>query len=115
MSMRSLLPLLVLVAGAVQAQSVPTAPPAASDTWSRPAASSSAAASYGDSHGPLQAGEGSSGASHFKFKDHKSYQPERNAALEAAGKAGIGVGTQMDRNGRPAVSCAQTPMDPACR
>jgi hypothetical protein len=116
MSMRSLLPLLILVAGAVQAQSVPSAPPAASDSWSRPAAPASAAQAYGDDHAhPLRTDEGSSSGSHFKFKDRKSYEPARNAALEASGKAGVGMGTQMDRNGRPAVNCAQTPMDPSCR
>jgi hypothetical protein len=116
MSMRLLLPLLVLSAGAAQAQSVPTAPPAASDSWSRPAASASAAQAYGDDHAhPLRTDEGSSSGSHFKFKDRKSYEPARNAALEASGKAGVGMGTQMDRNGRPAVNCAQTPMDPSCR
>lgn len=116
MSMRLLLPLLVLSAGVAQAQSVPTAPPAASDSWSRPAASASAAQAYGDDHAhPLRTDEGSSSGSHFKFKDRKSYEPARNAALEASGKAGVGMGTQMDRNGRPAVNCAQTPMDPSCR
>ena len=114
MSMRLLfVSLLVIVAAGVDA-SAQTAP-AASDSWSRPASASSAAAqpSYGNGSG-LRESAGSSG-SHFKFKEKRDARPQTNAALEATGKAGVMGGNEVGRDGRPTVSCAQTPMDPACR
>ncbi|SEI50051.1 hypothetical protein [Frateuria terrea] len=100
----------LLAAGAAQAQSVPSAPPA-SDSWSKPAPASTAsyrsdAASPATEHGQ---------ASHFKFKDRRGPMPlPGNAAQEHSGSAGVGTVGAMDRNGRPAVNCPQTPMDPAC-
>lgn len=112
MSKRMLLvPLLVIVAAGapVSAQTAT----AASDSWSRPASASSTAPSYGNGSG-LHDAAGSSD-SHFKFKEQRDARPQRNAALEATGKAGVMGGNEIGRDGRPTVSCAQTPMDPACR
>jgi hypothetical protein len=96
----------LLAAGAVQAQ---TAPPAArSDSWSAPAPASTA--SYRSAAHAVQARPQ---ASHFKFKERRSpVELPGNAAQEHSGKAAV-MG-EVDRNGRPAVSCPQTPMDPAC-
>lgn len=99
----------VLAGGAAQAQSVPQAPPA-SDSWSAPAPATTA--SYrADAALPAMEKKPSS---HFKFKERSSYtQPPANAAQQHSGQAPVGaMGT--DRNGRPAVNCPQTPMDPAC-
>lgn len=99
-------------AGAAWAQSAPQATlPPGSDSWSKPAAASTAANAYGASTTSHKDGENS----HFKFKESRQAKPERNAALEAAGKAPVMGGGQMGRDGRPTVSCAATPMDPACR
>ena len=92
---------------AAHAQSVPTAPP--SDSWSRPAP---ATTSYRAAAAPATS---SASGSHFKFKDRR--EPAAlpgNAAQEQSGKAPVGGMGQMDRNGRPAVNCPDTPMDPAC-
>jgi hypothetical protein len=99
----------LLVAAATHAQSVPSAS-RASDSWDAPAPASTA--SYRDA----TALPGSSAkSSPFKFKERRSYVPERdNAALEHSGKAAVGTMGTLDRSGRPAVSCPQTPMDPAC-
>jgi hypothetical protein len=105
-------PIILLAAGlgfaAAHAQSVPTAPP--SDSWSRPAPAST---SYRAASAP--ASSSSAAGSHFKFKDRR--EPAAlpgNAAQEQSGKASVGGMGQMDRNGRPAVNCPDTPMDPAC-
>ncbi len=114
MSMRlSFVSLLVIVAAGVDA-SAQTAP-VASDSWSRPAPASSTAPrpSYGNGSG-LRESAGSSG-SPFTFKEKRDVRPRPNAALEAAGKAPVMGGYEMGRDGRPTVSCARTPMDPACR
>lgn len=104
--------LLLLVSASAFAQAAPVA----SDGWIRPAAASSAAAqpSYGNGSGLRESSDSSAG-SHFKFKERRDAHPQRNAALEASGKAPVMGGNQMGRDGRPTVSCAQTPMDPACR
>ncbi len=114
MSMRLWFVSLLLIAASGADASGQTATPA-SDSWSRPAAASSAAAqtSYGNATG-LRDTSGD-GGSHFKFKQKRDAQPQRNAALEATGKAGVMGGNEIGRDGRPTVSCAQTPMDPACR
>ncbi|WP_049621142.1 hypothetical protein [Frateuria defendens] len=55
--------------------------------------------------------------SHFKFKARKpAYTPPpANVAQRQSGKApAMGLG-QLGGDGRPALNCAQTPMDPACR
>ena len=103
---RSLSIAALLVAGVVQAQSVPA--PQASDSWSRPAPATTT--SYRDpapvgSHPP---------ASHFKFKEGGPSTLPGNAAQEQSGKARVGGMGEMDRDGRPAVNCPATPMDPAC-
>lgn len=103
--------LLLLAGGLAQAQSA--AP--ASDAWSRPAPAASAASPAHPGYGqPPGSGE-SQRQVHFKFKERSSTPPRPNAALEASGKAGVGGGSTLDRNGRPTVNCMQTPMDPACR
>ncbi len=86
----------------------------ASDSWSRPAAAASAAP-YAS--GPMR----SRGEDHsvFKFKDGRSTPaaPATNQAVQASGKAGV-LGSSFaspQADGRPAVNCAATPMDPACR
>ena len=105
------LALTLTASGAVFAQTTSTPTQAASDSWSRPAASASAAASYRDGSELKTAAP----ESHFKFKEQRDTHPQRNAALEAAGKAPVMGGNEIGRDGRPTVSCAQTPMDPACR
>jgi len=100
----------LLVTAAVHAQSVPSAT-RASDSWNAPAPASTA--SYRDA----TALPGSKAASSpFKFKERGGHQPllPGNAALEHSGKAAVGTMGTTDANGRPAVSCPQTPMDPAC-
>lgn len=112
MSMRPLFVACILAAsGAVSAQNAPTPTAAASDSWNRPATAGSAAASYRDGS-TLKA---AASESHFKFKEPRDAHPQRNAALEASGKAPVAGGNEIGRDGRPTVSCAQTPMDPACR
>lgn len=99
----------LLAATAAQGQSVPSST-LASDSWSVPAPASSAGYRAGAALPGTQ-----EKASPFKFKERRSLAPERgNAALEHSRKAGVGTMGTMDRNGRPAVSCPQTPMDPAC-
>jgi hypothetical protein len=103
-------PILLLAAclgfAAAHAQSVPTAPP--SDSWSRPAPAST---SYRAPDAPAS----SASSSHFKFKDRREpVTLPGNAAQQQSGKAPVGSMGQMDRNGRPAVNCPDTPMDPAC-
>ena len=112
MSKRLLLVPLLVIAAAGADVSAQTAA-AASDSWNRPASASSTAPSYGNGSG-LRDDSGRSG-SHFKFKEQRDARPQRNAALEATGKAGVMGGNEIGRDGRPTVSCAQTPMDPACR
>ncbi|MEI7036404.1 hypothetical protein [Fulvimonas yonginensis] len=108
MSRRSLLLASLLVAASAQAQSVAPAPQA-SDSWDRPVP----AASIG-SREAAPAATRDATASHFKFKERRSRLPDTNAAQEHSGKAGVGGMGELDRSGRPAVNCPQTPMDPAC-
>lgn len=101
--------LAVAAAAQAQAQSVPPASHA-SDSWDAPASASTVG--YRDAAAPATAdGTGA----HFKFKERNSHPllPD-NAAQEHSGKARVGGMGGMDRSGRPAVSCPQTPMDPAC-
>ncbi|MGA0586862.1 hypothetical protein ACO2Q2_07000 [Dyella sp. KRB-257] len=102
-------PLLIIAAAGADV----SAQTAASDSWSRPASASSTAPSYGSGSGLRDASGGSD--SHFKFKEQRDARPQRNAALEASGKAPVMGGNELGRDGRPTVSCARTPMDPACR
>lgn len=100
----------LLTVGAAHAQSAPPATHA-SDSWSAPAPA--ATVSYRDATALPGAKPKSSP---FKFKErgsHESMLPD-NAALKHSGKAAVGTMGSMDANGRPAVSCPQTPMDPAC-
>lgn len=108
MPRRSILLLSLLAAASAQAQSVVPAPQA-SDSWSRPAPAVSS--SYRDA---APAHVGTAPSSHFKFKERRSVLPDRDAAQEHSGKARVGGMGEMDRSGRPAVNCPQTPMDPAC-
>lgn len=84
-----------------------------SDDWhaaQKPAAASSVA--YGDT--PRTASDSES--SHFKFKERSSYkEAPANAAQSQSGKAPVMGRGGMGQDGRPAVSCASTPRDPACR
>lgn len=96
----------LLVAGAVQAQSVPQA----SDSWNTPAPASTA----GYRAGGVDPAQRES-SSHFKFKERRNpMELPGNAAQEHSGRAAVGGVGSVDRNGRPSVSCPQTPMDPAC-
>lgn len=105
----SLLLAALLVATAAQAQSTPPVP-RASDSWSQPAP----AATVGYREAALPKTTDTS-RSHFKFKDRRSYTPpSANAAQQHSGNAAVGSMGTMDRNGRPAVNCPATPMDPAC-
>ncbi|HEX5304945.1 MAG TPA: hypothetical protein VFW82_02540 [Dyella sp.] len=106
----------LLITAAAGAEAAAQSAPAASDSWNRPAAAASSAAkpSYGNGSG-LRESSDSHTASHFKFKEKRDARPQPNAALEASGKAPVMGGNAMGRDGRPTVSCAQTPMDPACR
>jgi hypothetical protein len=97
----------LLVAGAVQAQSVPQA----SDSWSNPAPASTA--SYRSS--AIDPSVQREAGSHFKFKERRDpMELPGNAAQEHSGRAAVGGMGSVDRSGRPAVNCPQTPMDPAC-
>ena len=107
MTLRLLFASALLAAGAVHAQTTPTA---ASDRWSQPAPASTA--KYEDAN-PLKPKSDSD--NHFKFKERRGATPMRNDAMEAAGKAPVMGGNQLGRDGRPTVNCAATPMDPACR
>jgi hypothetical protein len=100
----------LLAAAAAHGQSAPPAP-RASDSWNAPAPSSTV--SYRDATA-LPGREAKS--SPFKFKERGGREPllPGNAAREQSGKAAVGTMGTMDANGRPAVSCPQTPMDPAC-
>jgi len=107
MPLRLLFATALLAAGALHAQTTPTA---ASDRWSQPAPASTV--KYDDAS-PLRPESGSD--SHFKFKEPRTSRPMRNDAMEAAGKAPVMGGNQIGRDGRPTVNCAATPMDPSCR
>ena len=106
MSRRLLLLASLLALGAAHAQSVPA--PQASDSWNRPAPASTTG--YRDA-APTSA---HTSASHFKFKERSPAELPGNAAQEHSGKARVGGMGEMDRDGRPAVNCPATPMDPAC-
>lgn len=97
----------LLAAGAAQAQSIPA--PQASDSWSRPAPTSTTG--YRDA---APTSSSSAPVSHFKFKERRPAELPGNAAQEHSGKARIGGMGEMGRDGRPAVDCPATPMDPAC-
>jgi hypothetical protein len=98
------------LAGTAFAQStLPSA--AASDSWSKapPAVNYDRAAS-----GAGGTAADTAGKSHFKFRQARSYEPGQNLSQQESGKAAV-IGPGMGRDGRPAVSCSTTPMDPACR
>lgn len=95
-----------LLAAAAQAQTAPRA----SDSWSAPAPASTAAYRSGGMDPAAQREPGS----RFKFKERHRMALPGNAAQERSGRAAVGGMGSTDRNGRPAVSCPQTPMDPAC-
>ena len=100
----------LLAAAGAHAQAVPPSTQA-SDSWSTPAPASTA--SYRADAAPAVKEKKSK--SHFRFKERDSYtQPPENAAQQHSGNAAVGTMGTMDRNGRPAVNCPQTPMDPAC-
>ena len=116
MSMRLLfVSLLMTAAVAAAADAGAQTAPVASDSWSRPASASSAGSHPSYGNGPERHESSDSSGSHFKFKEKRDARPQTNAALEATGKAGVMGGNEVGRDGRPTVSCAQTPMDPACR
>ncbi|MBP1473454.1 hypothetical protein J7I44_04035 [Frateuria sp. MAH-13] len=100
----------LLAAAAAHAQSAPSAT-GASDRWTAPAPASTV--SYRDANA-LPGTDAK--ASPFKFKERGNHDPRLpgNAAQTHSGKAGVGTMGNMDANGRPSVSCPQTPMDPAC-
>lgn len=103
----------LLLAGSALAQTTPvTQLPPGSDSWNKPPASSSA--SVAGSEGVAQTHKDDEN-SHFKFKQRREPTPDRNAALEHSGKAPVMSDNQMGRDGRPGISCVNTPMDPACR
>jgi hypothetical protein len=98
---------ILLVASVAQAQSVPPAHQA-SDSWSQPAPATTVG--YRDARPKTT----DTSKSHFKFKERGSYTPPAaNAAQQHSGNAAVGA-MGADSNGRPAVNCPQTPMDPAC-
>ncbi|PWK88715.1 hypothetical protein [Fulvimonas soli] len=105
-----LLPIAALLPAFAIAQSAPPAG-GASDSWSRPA--SAASTSYAGDPAHRLAGDGDS---HFKFKERRNpaQAPRTNAAQQQSGKAPVGGGMEMGRDGRPTVNCASTPMDPSC-
>lgn len=108
MARRFLLLASLLVMTAAHGQSVAPAS-LASDSWSRPAPAASTG--YRDAV-PASARASSS---HFKFKERRNPMDlSGNAAQQESGKARVGGMGEMDRSGRPAVNCPQTPMDPAC-
>ena len=102
----------LLAAAAAHAQSAPSAT-GASDRWTAPAPAPASTVSYRDANA-LPGTDAK--ASPFKFKERGNHDPRLpgNAAQTHSGKAGVGTMGNMDANGRPSVSCPQTPMDPAC-
>jgi len=100
----------LLAVTAAQAQSVPPAS-SPSDSWSAPAPATTASYRAAGTSPVTEQRK----PSHFKFKERRS-QPQLpgNEAQQRSGHAAVGGMGSMDRNGRPAVSCPQTPMDPAC-
>lgn len=100
----------LLAAAGAHAQSVPSPASQASDSWSAPAPASTASYRAGAALPHTQ----DPSSSHFRFKERRSHMPPANAAQQHSGSAAVGAMGDMDRNGRPAVSCPQTPMDPAC-
>jgi len=89
-----------------------TPPAGGGDSWQRPASASTA--TYANT--PTTTSDASDGA-HFKFREPRRAelpQPPSNEAQRQSGKAPVG-GALFGRDGRPAVNCAATPMDQACR
>ena len=89
----------------------PSAPSGAGDDWQRPAPASTT--TYANTPTATHEDDGS----HFKFRPPRHVelpQPPANEAQRQSGKAPVG-GALIGRDGRPAVNCAATPMDPACR
>jgi hypothetical protein len=82
---------------------------AASDSWARPAAAGPAR--YAGAPRPGAAG----GAERFKFKDGRPALPPPSAP-DPFGKAPVSGGVpRIGPDGRPALDCMQSPMDPRCR
>ncbi|MDI3263054.1 MAG: hypothetical protein QJR11_09640 [Fulvimonas sp.] len=87
-------------------------PSGTGDAWQRPAPASTV--TYATM--PTTAPDTGAGT-RFKFREphHAELpQPPANEAQRQSGKAPVG-GALIGRDGRPAVNCAATPMDPACR
>lgn len=93
--MRSTVTAAVLLAGTVHAQSAPTA----SDSWQRPASSSSAGAAYGSR--PATTAHESHSA--FRFKDDEKADPR------------FQVTSPKRRYGRPDNICEANPTASTCR
>jgi hypothetical protein len=105
-----LLPLCLLAFSAV----AQTAMPAASqqdDSWTRPTAPSSVAAT----HDRASVGDDATAKpSPFKFKsERKTWEKEPPPPSSNDQNAVMGTARPW-QNGQPPVSCAQTPHDPAC-
>ena len=107
-----LLPL-YLMAFAATAQTTTPAASQQDDSWNRPAAARSAAATHDRAlHGNDAA---VAKPSPFKFKSERKAW-EKEPPPPRANDQNAVMGTPRPwQNGRPPVSCAQTPMDPACR
>lgn len=102
-----------LLAFAVAAQTTVPSASRLNDRWAPPAPAASVAAA----HGQALPGDDAAAAkpSPFKFKSaRKTWEPEPPPP-RANDKAAV-MGTQRAWvGGKPPVSCAQTPQDPACR
>ena len=112
MRIRSLVSLpLCLLAFAAVAQ---TATPAASqqdDSWNRPAAATSAATHERALHDKDAAAK----PSPFKFKSERKTWMKEPPPPRANDQNAVMGTSRPWQDGRPPVSCAQTPQDPACR
>ena len=100
---------MMLFASTTMAQSVPSAPPQASDSWaSHPAAAST---TYVNDHSA--AGEPKT-KEHFKFKQRSSMGPADQPPPSANDKAAV-MGKDRDwQDGRPPVDCAASPHTSGC-
>lgn len=104
--------LVACTAAAAQKAPEPVSPRPTSDSWQgAPAAAGSSA--YRAATGVRQdAGEATT---HFRFKEHRHWEPSSNPAQVHSGKAPISGSSLIGADGRPPVDCIRTPMDSACR
>lgn len=97
-----------LVASASMAQSVPSTPPNASDSWSTHPASSSTVYNGRSSMSAPKTKE------HFKFKDKSYVGPADQPPPSANDKSAVMGTDRAWQNGQPPVDCGTTPHAAGC-